>query len=304
MRQMTEVPVVTPQPTKTKSAPAKPQAAQKSSGKQVLVSEETEFVVSAGSDITVAQELNVGASTTTSRAAPPAAAFDSIINTRQGEPSVVAISAGKLNRLVTPFDEIIVDTLSKRLQVKQSGGVVMVATKSHEQIDIIIRDAENPANAVMLTLDPQPNIPARDVRINASFAGKSGRADDPENETAHPVAVRLKNVMRDMAKGEIPSGYSMKYGNKSAAQCALPGMQTKEAQVLTGSNTTIRVYAAKNISAETIEVDERGCSARNQLAAAVWPRLVLQSGESTELYVVEAPVREASKASTRPSVID
>lgn len=308
MRQMSEAPVpAQTQPVAPKQSPSaivKPQDQKKSTGKQVLVSEEREFIAPAEVSI-VQTENHAKPEIPDSRAAAPAAAFDSVINARQGEPAIVAISTGKLNRLVSPFDEVVVDTLSKRVQIKHSGGVVMVATKSHEPIDIIIRDAENPANAVMLTLDPQPNIPARDVRINASFSGsKGGSVDDPENETAHPAAVRLKNIMRYMAKGDIPSGYAMKRGNQSPARCDFPGLQTREAQVLNGSGSTIRVYAAKNISAGPVELDERGCSARNQLAAAVWPRLVLQSGESTELYVIEAPVREASKASIRPPVID
>lgn len=238
--------------------------------------------------------------------ATPIGKLESVVNVKPGETASVPIAIGALNRIVTPFVDAVVDTVAD-IQVKKAGGVVMFATGGMEPASVIIREKEAPESAFMLNLVPQTGIPARDVRINASFAKRAtaGRDDDaPEKDSAHPLAIKLKNLMRDLAKGKIPSGYAMEKGIGIPAKCDLPGFETREAQVFNGSTMTIRVYAAKNLADGPNELDERGCSSRRQLAAGAWPRMSLGKGEKTELFVIEAPIRESAETATRPSAIE
>lgn len=237
----------------------------------------------------------------------PLPKMEPVINAKMGEPVNISISIGSLNRIVTPFSNAVVDTLSKA-KIKTTGGVIVVAAESEETVSLIVREKDAPESAVMMNLFPQSDISARDVQVNASFAKRNSvdakDGDTPERESAHPIAVKLKNIMRDMAKGRVPSGYSIEKGNNSSANCNLPGFDTQEAQVLVGANLTIRVYAAKNIAEGENEMDERGCSGRKQLASAAWPKLAVQKGGKTELFVIEAMIQDAAETATRPSTIE
>ena len=232
--------------------------------------------------------------------------LEAIINARPGEPVNVVIGVGVLNRIQTPLIDAVIDTIND-IQIKKAGGVIMVATSSDEPISIIAREKDAPENAIMINLIPQEGVSARDVRINAVFKKseeKMGEDGLIEKDAAHPLAVKLKNIMRDMAKGKVPSGFSLERGNGAQAHCNLPGIVTSQAQILNGASLNILVYVATNISENSNEIDERGCSGRNQLAAAVWPKLSLKKGEKTELYVIESILKEDPETSTRPSTLN
>jgi conjugal transfer pilus assembly protein TraK len=233
------------------------------------------------------------------------ARMDAVVNAKAGEPVNIPISIGVLNRIVTPFKDAVVDTVSN-LQVKKAGGVIMVATSSSEPASVIIREKEDPESAVLINLVPLPGVPARDVRINAPFVKRASSRDEDGAATdiATPTVIKLKNVMRDIAKGKIPSGFSLEKGSGKPAECRLPGIATREAQVLSGSTMTVHVYAATNIADGENELDERGCASKRQLAASAWPRISLRKGERTELYVIQTPEREEDTQIARPSVIE
>lgn len=270
----------------------------KPTGKKVVVSEASAIPQEFFAD-PVKQQM--GGMTAT-----PIGKLESVVNVKPGETASVPIAIGALNRIVTPFVDAVVDTVAE-IQVKKAGGVVMIATGSMEPASVIIREKEAPESAFMLNLVPQSGIPARDVRINASFAKRANASrddDTPEKDSAHPLAIKLKNLMRDLAKGKIPSGYAMEKGSGIPAKCDLPGFETREAQIFNGSTMTIRVYAAKNLTDGPNELDERGCSSRRQLAAGAWPRMSLGKGEKTELFVIEAPIRESGETASRPSAIE
>lgn len=240
----------------------------------------------------------------------PALALGSSLALKPGETATIPIAVGVLNRIVTPFAAVAVDTVSD-VQIKTAGSVLLVATADLSPVSVIAREKDAPENAVILTLLPQKGLQARDVKLNVAFpkslsAGgkRTGGADDElERGSAHPLAVRLKNVMRELAQEKIPSGHSLEQGDGSQANCLLPGVSSSLAQVLAGSNYQIKVYALRNVSGGPIEVDERGCSERHHLASAVWPLQSLAPDEQTELYVIEAPERDAPQAPQRPSAL-
>ena len=226
---------------------------------------------------------------------------------KPGEPINVSIGIGTLNRFATDFQEVVIDTIDE-LQIKTVGNVFMLATDTLTPVTIIAREKDFPDSAVMINIIPQEGIAAKDIKISASKSYSSQNRNFQSNTTPNQGVANLKNLLTDIARGKIPSGFSLTHVNpeqSTSSNCQTAGVRTALRQTLSGSANIVKIYKVENVSNSVIELDERLCTTnQNQVAAAYWPKLVLNKGEKSELYVIESIVDQESLQSSRPSSID
>jgi len=212
----------------------------------------------------------------------------------QGVTEIVKIARNFPNRFVTPFESAEVVTTDEALTHDGVGGSVIVATSSDKPIGIFIQD-RNSDRAIPLVLIPE-DIPQRELRLVLDDAwGPPVLRNSPDAASASgaiPIAQTdyvdyIKTVMRSMAKGDIPDGHALSQVQPELVPaCQIPGLSVRLGQMLEGSKDRVVVYLVTNDTRSTVAVQESGCYRMGVLAAAAFPRPVLEPGQSTELYVL------------------
>lgn len=234
-----------------------------------------------------------------------------------GTNTLIPISRGQINRLVTPFEEPNIQTVSEA-EISTSGNVIYVTTQDNKPVTMFVTPADDESVAISLTLFPQdvPPIQANlilaqsvqglasgmPVTASTSYTGQARKW-----ERSQPYMDTLRSLMREMALGKLPRGYSfgaLTSGSKIPA-CAQPALSFdfSKSQLIEGHDFRVFVATAENISANTVEFDHAACSHPNRAAVAAWPDEVLEPGQKTEVFVVTRVPTEAPQSSTRPSLL-
>lgn len=234
-----------------------------------------------------------------------------------GTNTLIPISRGQMNRLVTPFENPNVQTVSDA-DIKIKENVIYVTTNAESPVTMYVTPDEDQSVAISLTLLPQSVPPiqanlilAKNVQGLASgmpvpsSTNYSGQAR--KWERSQPYMDTLRSLMREMALGKLPRGYSfgvLASGNKIPA-CAQPSLSFdfSKSQVIEGHDFKVFVATAENVSARTVEFDHGSCTHPHRAAVSAWPDEVLEPGQKTEVFVVTRVPTEVPQSSTRPSLL-
>lgn len=230
------------------------------------------------------------------------------IDVKPGINQLIPISINHLNRIVTPFDDPQVKTVSTA-STEVDGNVVYVATESNAPVTMFITDSED-NTAISITLTPK-RIPPREVvlRIMRSDTAQTANTNTKARkwEEASKYVEVIKQAFSGMAKGKTPPGYTLRLPDENdestLVNCRQPSLSTNLGQVLDGSNIFINIYVARNISDVDIEINETLCYRPGVMAISSWPKTVLSPGESTELFVAHNRKLLEKNRITRPSLI-
>ncbi len=230
------------------------------------------------------------------------------IEVKPGINQLIPISVNHLNRIVTPFDNPQVKTVSTA-STEVIGNVVYVATESEAPVTMFITDTDD-STAISITLTPK-RIPPREVVLKikqsttAQTIGSYTKARKWEEASSYVETI--KHAFAGMAKGKTPPGYTLRLPEEndesSLVNCREPALATHLGQVLDGSNIFINIYVARNISDNNIEINETLCYRPGVIAISSWPKTVLAPGESTELFVAHNRKLLEKNRITRPSLI-
>lgn len=226
-----------------------------------------------------------------------------------GVNEIVPVAIGHLNRIVTPFGEPQVTTTSSAT-TEVRDNVVYVATDKEVPVTLFITQKDSEARALSLTLLPQ-RIPPRELFVELEGGSiMPGMVTNPKAEaweTSQPYVDTLRSVLRKVALGEMPQGYTL---HKIETQhptpsCLQPGMHFSfsNGQMLVGHNLTVNVGVAENVSGQPVEIREASCGDWNVAAVAAWPQNVLAPGERTEIYVVTKQGQRKAPTTQRPSLL-
>jgi len=223
-----------------------------------------------------------------------------------GVNQIIKISKGHLNRIITPFELAVVETVSSAT-IESRGESIYVTSSDDYPITMFVHEKGADDPSVSLTLIPSP-IPPRQVRI--IFDAETGVypvAGAKRWESTHPYIENIKDGMSSLAKGQIPHGYGFRKFKASRdpyPECAnkSQGIEVKPAQTIEGHSIVYVVASVQNDSSGVIELDEHLCYEDGVLAAAFWPNVRLHPGQKTELYVAYKRPERAS-ARQRKSVI-
>jgi conjugal transfer pilus assembly protein TraK len=234
-----------------------------------------------------------------------------------GTNTLIPISRGQINRLVTPFDNPHIQTVSEA-EISTSGNVIYVTTQDEKPVTMFVTPEDDESVAISLTLLPQGVPPiqanlilAKNVQGLASgmpvtsSTNYSGQAR--KWERSQPYMDTLRSLMREMALGNLPRGYSfgaLTSGNKIPA-CAQPSLSFdfSKSQLIEGHDFRVFVATAENVSARTVEFDHGSCTHPHRAAVSAWPDEVLEPGQKTEVFVVTRVPTEVPQSSTRPSLL-
>jgi len=234
-----------------------------------------------------------------------AVAASETVKVAPGKNTVLVVAGNNLNRLVTPFEHPVVNTVSNA-KLKVDGSIIYVSLGLADgPTTLFITEDGEPEPALSVTLMPQ-EVPPREIRLALEGgwpvrSGGGGKAAKWEKN--EPYLEALSEVIMRTARGELPQGYNLRrlVAQDPRPACSLP-VEVEPAQVLEGHNLLVVVARLTNRTSGQLLIDEGACYQPGVRAVAVWPTVQLAPREHTELYVVFG--REAVGApQARPSVL-
>lgn len=228
-----------------------------------------------------------------------------------GVNEIVPIAVSHLNRIVTPFAEPTINTTSNAT-VTIEDNVVYVASNEENPVTLFITQKGSQARALSLTLVPR-RIPPRELFLEleggATQATMIGNPRAERWETSQPYIDTLRGVMRSLALGDIPQGYTLHDTNNQQRlpSCQQPGFSFRFAggQTMVGHRLSVSIGVATNVSGQPLEFKEQSCGDWDVAAVAAWPRNVLGPNERTEVFVIRRADGVAPQPATnaRPSLL-
>ncbi|HEC8324744.1 TPA: type-F conjugative transfer system secretin TraK [Providencia rettgeri] len=267
----------------------------------------------------------------------PVRLTDEVIPSRQDlivEPGVntlIPISIGQLNRIVTPFERPTVQRLQLTdVKVSVQGNVIYVSTSSTNPVALYISEKGDESVALSLSLVPQKIAPVQASLMlsrkvgspsgytqsagNVMYGGNESKARKWEQKDNYVETIR--NILRAVALGDIPPGYAMGSLGRghSIPNCNFSTGTAQDnikysfagGQYIQGSQFSVIVGVAQNTGSSTITVDESLCTHPNLAARALWSRNTLQPGQKTEAYFVIRNQSQQAQAddSVRPKLAE
>lgn len=226
------------------------------------------------------------------------------LQAKPGTTEIVPIAKGKLNRIVTPFDEPQGLTSTAGTKVEVQGRSLFVVTNAEEPVDLFITDGRG-EQAITATLIPS-DIPPREIFISLSpSSAPPGFASAPSStEKADSHAAAVVETMRELAQNRIPVGYAMgKAADRNVPRCAQRGFAMQLGQILEGAETRIAVYLATNTLNHEVQLDEQSCYRKGVVGVSAWPELMVPALGQTELYVMYRRESEPEGNMGRPSLL-
>lgn len=234
-----------------------------------------------------------------------------VIKSRQGVTETVEIARGKLNRIVTPYANPKVLTVDA-VETRVDGPAVYVATESDIPVSLFISDSET-GQALSLQLLPSPVLVPAEIRIEPQ-AGASGAVghgaplsggDDKMFGQDSDYVGEVKSVMQALAKQLVPPGFTLE---ESPAQpnyadlCHDHGLSFSYGQSMQGQSSRIVILVAKNTGLAPKQIQEADCANPSVVAVSAWPKVRLNPGERTEVYILMKNAPEGDHE-YRPSLL-
>ena len=242
---------------------------------------------------------------------PPA---EGTVRMAPGETKALVVSAGNVNRIVTPFAQPdIVTTSPDQFTVRQN--VVYAAPAAGDPLTLYITEKGDEARAISLILLPQVNVASREFRLVMAGSGMgvprgTGSVRQAASwEQSQPFEVTLTDLMAGLATGSVPQGYDLALAADplTALRCAAPApfrVDFASGQHLTGGQLEAWVGTVANPGGTAAELAETVCATTPEVVAvAIWPSPRLQPGETAEIYVVRR-VTAAAARQPRPSLLE
>jgi conjugal transfer pilus assembly protein TraK len=253
------------------------------------------------------QQVNQGGKRSR-RSSKVEAAHGGVIKVAPGRNITLTVAGDQLNRIVTPFTNPLVHTVSKaKINVDGSVVYVSLATEDGPSTMFITENGESDPS-ISLTLTPAAVAP---LEIRLQLAGNPGfgavvslsGGKSAKWEKNQPYTEAIEKVMLATARGEVPPGYNLRnFSNQDPAPRCRLAVRVEPRQVLEGHNFMVVVSRLTNTSSAQLMMDESACYREGVRAVAVWPRVSLAPRQSTELYVVYQR-GIGQKPGKRPSVL-
>jgi conjugal transfer pilus assembly protein TraK len=239
-----------------------------------------------------------------------------------GTTVLIEIAIGHLNRIVTPFADPVVHTVSNA-STQVDGSVVYVATDTEEPVALYIGDGQGSTLALALTLAPR-YVPPREVRLSVpGYHGKVAGNATSTRAPADPVAIMpmlanasdrdsdgngpsyvsdLVEQLRALAQGRMPAGFRIAKGSGDAKLRCAAGLKVRSSERAQGPASDLVKARVANTAAHAITLAHDSCRPDTATVAAMgaWPRRVLAPGEETEVFFVLARDARPSRTTGQP----
>jgi conjugal transfer pilus assembly protein TraK len=231
------------------------------------------------------------------------------IKPKPGRTESIVIAKGKLNRIVTPYAEPKVLTVDN-VETKIDGSAVYIATDSDTPVSLFISDTET-GSAASLQLAPQELVVPVEIRLEAdpAMASASEAASSKTDRLFRqdsPYITDVKVIMQNLGKQQIPQGFTLEEVTdelRSITLCHDAALTFRPGQLLSGHDSRIVVVIAKNNGTSTAVFEEAFCTGENTLAVAAWPKVRLEPGEKTEVFILMRLPEGKSGEEIRPALL-
>jgi len=232
-----------------------------------------------------------------------------MIKPKPGRTERVVIARGKLNRIVTPYMDPKVLTVDQ-VETKVDGSAVYIATDSALPVSLFISDAET-GIASSLQLVPEDIGTPVEITIE-SDNGKSTQAEyagaftGKESHQDTPYITEVKMIMQSLGKQQIPQGFTLEEVTdevRSFTVCHDANLTFWPGQILSGHGSRILVEVAQNNGVSPVVFEEAFCANEKTMAVAAWPKIRLEPGEKTEVYILMRLPDGKSDEEIRPALL-
>lgn len=230
------------------------------------------------------------------------------IKPKPGRTESVIIAKGKLNRIVTPYAEPKVLTVDN-VETKVDGSAIYIATDSESPVSMFISDSES-GNAASLQLSPQELVMPVEIRIEGDPKANASEAGSSKNDSLFrqdsPYITEVKSIMQNLGKQQIPQGFTLEDLTdelRAMTFCHDPGLTYWPGQLLSGHDSRIVVLIAQNNGLVATTFEESFCASENTMAVAAWPKVRLEPGEKTEIYLLLRLPEGKSGEEIRPTLL-
>lgn len=233
------------------------------------------------------------------------------ITVKPGVTQMVKISKDYLNRLITPFPNPILPTVAD-IDYTISDNIVYITPKTDKPFSVFITDKSNQKDSISVLFVPDSILPRE---INFHLEGYDSKADflttdalaqiaNMNGSTTDSYNQQIVNVMKNLAKGNIPNGYTLNELNKAKApQCKFTLMDSNPMQMLETTNRRIFIYKVTNRAANTQSILENACYREGVVASAAYPYVNLEPNQSTEFYVLVNKDFQSDNMQQRPVLV-
>lgn len=249
-----------------------------------------------------------------------------------GVNTLIPISINQINRLVTPFEHPTVQKMKQEgVTVTVKDNAIYVSTSDSNPASLYISEKGDESVAISVSLVPQKIAPVQASLMLSRKLNSTGSSNTTpvayNNYGGSEVKARrweqkdnyietLRNILRTVALGDIPPGYSL--GSLSSG-VGIPNCNFRTGsdqdqirytfaggQYLQGSQFSVIIGVAQNTGSSTVMVDESLCTHPQLAARALWSRNTLQPGQRTEAYFVIRNVQPTEQAndSMRPKLAE
>jgi len=231
------------------------------------------------------------------------------IKPNPGRTESVVIAKGKLNRIVTPYADPKVLTVDN-VETKIEGSAVYIATDSETPVSLFISDTET-ENTTSLQLTPQERLMPVEIRIEqdpskaSSTEAASSRTDAFFRQDS-PYVTEIKAIMQNLGKQQIPQGFTLEEVTnelRSAGVCHSANLTFTPGQLLSGHDAMIVIVIAQNNGPAVSVFEEAYCAGENIMAVAAWPKVRLEAGEKTEVFILMRLPEGKSGEEVRPALL-
>jgi len=231
------------------------------------------------------------------------------IKPKPGRTESVVIAKGKLNRIVTPYADPKVLTVDN-VETKIEGSAVYIATDSESPVSLFISDTET-GNTTSLQLTPQERLMSVEIRIEqdpskASPTEAASSRTDTFFRQDSPYVTEIKAIMQSLGKQLIPQGFTLEEVTnelRSAGVCHAANLTFTPGQLLSGHDSRIVIVIAQNYGSAVSVFEEAYCAGENIMAVAAWPKVRLEAGEKTEVFILMRLPEGKSGEEVRPALL-
>lgn len=233
------------------------------------------------------------------------------VSVTPGQVQIVPVAINHLNQILTPWHPPKVMTASQEA-VEVQGRSLYLAPRSEEPIAVFISPDGQDEPSLAVTFVPRAVPPAQvqlvvPASIEAAYPIASPQALAWEG--SHRFVDLTRELLRNLALGELPQGYRLR---EIAAVDAPPvcsgmtsfGVDWRRGQVIQGGRLEIVVGRVRRIGGGgEVDFDERWCADDGVVAVALFPSFRLEAGQEAELFVVRQR-QERPKTRVRPSLVE
>ncbi len=229
-----------------------------------------------------------------------------VIKPRPGMTESAVIKRGKMNRIITPFDDVKVITMDP-IETKIEGRDLYIVTESEVPVSLYIMSQNNEGTTLSLQLVPKDSIAPVEIKIADTGQHVTAENNDNRyNKPSLPYVNEIKSIMQSMGKQLIPSGFTLSDLTPSITNttfCHDPNLTFLPGQVLTGASMKMVVLVAQNTNSTPVNFEESSCANESVISVAAWPKISLNPGDKTEVYILMRSGGDESHEESRPRLV-